>query len=236
MNEVVLITGASRGIGYELAKKYYQENFKLFLLVRNKTDAEKLKKEFGDSCYPIVADLQLDASENKISEILNKYTNKLDIVINNAGIRGKEPRIANLKTSEVNELLNIHCLGVIRTVQATIPFLTNSTNPRIINVTSRAGSLNLMSSKEYQKRDFSYSYRIAKAAQNMLTVCLHNELNPKGIHVSAVHPGKVKTRNAAADADKEPDESAESIFKWIQTLNKDNSLQYVEPFENEFQW
>ncbi|MED3476575.1 SDR family NAD(P)-dependent oxidoreductase [Bacillus thuringiensis] len=236
MNGYVLITGASRGLGYELLKKFHTKNYFVFPLVRNDLDAKKIRSEFTDRCHLIQTDISLDSSKKTLEKEVTKFTDKLDIVINNAGIPGKEFEIAKVDLEEINELFNIHCLGVIRTVQATLPYLQKSLNPRIINVSSRLGSLSKMASDEFKNRKFSYSYRIAKASQNMLTICLHNELNPIGIHISAIHPGRLKTQSGASDANKEPFESAESIYEWIQTLNRHNSNQYVEPGIYEFQW
>ena len=70
--------------------------------------------------------------------------------------------------------------------------LAKSDHPRIINVSSRLGSLHKMANR-VSARHFSYSYRIAKAAQNMLTLCLQQEFENKGISVTAIHPGKLKT-------------------------------------------
>lgn len=215
MTGYILITGSSRGLGYELLKKYHLNGYFVFPVIRNQIDAKKISDVFQDRCHVIKTDICLDSAKNTITEEVKKFTDRLDIVINNAGIPGKEYEIAKVDSKEINELFNVHCLGVIRTVQATLPFLKKSLNPRIINVSSRLGSLSKMASDEFKIRKFFYSYRIAKASQNMLTICLHNELNPIGFHVSAIHPGKLRTQSGASDADKEPSDSAESIFNWI---------------------
>ena len=80
-----------------------------------------------------------------------------------------------------------------------------------------------MASGGFKGRYFSYSYRIAKEAQYTLCVCLHDELSDKGIHVSAARPGRSKTASGAFDADMEACEAAEAMYRWIQTLNRDNS-------------
>ena len=68
-----------------------------------------------------------------------------------------------------------------------------SNQSRVNNISSRLGSLHKMANKEFPQGEFSYSYRIAKAAQNMLTLCLQQEFADKGIRVTAIHPGKLKT-------------------------------------------
>ena len=65
-----------------------------------------------------------------------------------------------------------------------------------------------------------YSYKIAKAAQNMLTACLNQDLKKDGIKVFGIHPGRLKTTVAAADADVDPHEAAERLFSWIAGIDE----------------
>ena len=68
-------------------------------------------------------------------------------------------------------------------------------------------------------RSVSYSYRIAKASQNMLTVSLAAELGPRGFIVCAVHPGRLKTQSGSSDADTEPDIAARRLAEWIECID-----------------
>jgi NAD(P)-dependent dehydrogenase (short-subunit alcohol dehydrogenase family) len=236
MGGKVLITGASRGLGYELLKFFHSRNYDVFPLVRSEESSHKLLSEFSQRCFPIVADIGVDSCRDIIKTTLNQHTKEIDIVINNAGISGKEWQIEKVTSEEMMNLLNIHCLGVLRTVQGALDFLSNSSNPRIVNVSSRLGSLTKMISDEFKDRYYSYSYRVAKAAQNMLTVCLYQELRKKGIHVSALHPGKLKTGTASADADMEASEVSRYIYDWIETLSMQQSGMFVEPNKGEMPW
>src|SRR5437879_1260009 len=122
----VMITGANRGLGYELVKIFHKGGDEIFPVVRTALSAEKLKTEFKDRIHPIVADISLDNSESIICSSLHKVTDHLDILINNAGIPGQEYEIEKVSTEEVYRLFNVHCLGVIRTVKATLNILTKS--------------------------------------------------------------------------------------------------------------
>ncbi|MDP5272947.1 SDR family NAD(P)-dependent oxidoreductase [Chengkuizengella axinellae] len=235
MKEKVLITGAGRGLGYELTKHFFNHEYEIFPVVRDPDHADKLQKEFP-SCKPIIVDITEDSSMEKIQSTVTKYTNVIDIVINNAGIPGREYKFEKVSISEMNEAIQIHCFGVIRVVQAALPILKNAKNPRVINVSSRLGSLTKMASGEFKKRKFAYSYRVAKAAQNMLSICMSNELEEYGISVNSIHPGKIKTRTAASDADLEPHEAAENIFKWVEKLEKGESRIYAEPGVGKLPW
>ncbi|OAB47163.1 SDR family NAD(P)-dependent oxidoreductase [Paenibacillus antarcticus] len=234
--ETVLITGASRGLGYELLKVYSIHDYITFPIVRTEEAFERLKYEFQGKCYPILADLTLDSSINHIKSEVSKQTDELDILINNAGISGTEYLIETVRTKEVNSLFDIHCLGPIRAVQSCISLLKQSDNPRIVNVSSRLGSITKMASGEFSDRDFSYSYRMVKAAQNMFTVCLSHELQGNNISVNAIHPGVLLTRGGSSDSNMYPEEAASNIYEWIKTLNKSTTGQFVQPSIGKLPW
>ncbi|MCR8632481.1 SDR family NAD(P)-dependent oxidoreductase [Paenibacillus radicis (ex Xue et al. 2023)] len=228
MSETVLITGAGRGLGYELARIFYAHQYRVFPLVRTQTAAEELLMEMP-YCHPIIADVGEDDCIDSIRTVVGDLTDTVDILINNAGIPGIAYQFSEVTTQEVGELFNVHCLGVIRTVKAVSNYLEQSANPRIINISSRLGSLAMTASGEFNEGGFSYSYRIAKAAQNMLSLCLDQELRKKGIHVSSIHPGKMYTSCASHDANLEPHEAAGSIFAWCQSACSSNTGQFLEP-------
>lgn len=232
----VLITGGARGIGKELIKVYYANNYNVFSVVRKQEDAEKLNKEFTNNFTPIVTDLTDDKCIDIIKNTLSKTINHLDMLINNAGIPGNAYKIEDVTSTEMKSLFEVHCIAIIRTTQATFGFLKNSTNPKIVNITSRLGSLNAMASGEFDGRDFSYSYRIAKASQNMLSICLNQELKPYNIDVISIHPGKVQTQSGSSDANSSAYESAQKIFKWVKGDNINKKGTFTEPYEREWKW
>ncbi|EJS77169.1 short-chain dehydrogenase [Bacillus cereus] len=232
----VFITGGNRGLGLQLVKVFHEHGHIVYPLVRTEVARDQLKQIFSSRCFPIVADLSADDSTERIKEQLEKYTEHIDLVINNAGIPGKETEILRTNSEELTELFNIHCLGVIRAIKGTYMTLTKANHPRIINVSSRLGSLHKMGGKEFQQGQFSYSYRIAKAAQNMLTLCLQQEFENKGICVTAIHPGKLKTEIGAFDADMTPAEGAKNIYDWIIDSNEDVSGKFIEPGVGELKW
>ena len=103
-------------------------------------------------------------------------------------------------------------------------------------MSSRLGSMTKMASGEFRDRKFTYSYRIAKAAQNMLTVCLEQELGSKGIRVNAIHPGVLKSGRNTLDADLDAWKAAENIFAWIETVKADDSGQFLQPGVGKLPW
>jgi NAD(P)-dependent dehydrogenase (short-subunit alcohol dehydrogenase family) len=227
--EKVLITGANRGIGYGLLKVFSKNHYEVFPLVRKKEAATKLKEEFPQRCYPIIADVRHDDCKKRIRSTLREHTDTLDILLNNAGSSGKAYYIEEVSSEEMLDLFNVHCLGIMRTVQCTKDFLENSSNPRVINISSRLGSLTKIASGEFKGRNCSYSYRTSKAAQNMLTICLNEELRDRGICLIALHPGEIRTELGTSEADMDPDEAAKNIFALIKTMPKENSGKFLQP-------
>jgi len=232
----VLITGGARGLGKELINVYYANNYNVFCVVRKREDAEKLSKEFTNNFTPIIADLTDDRCIDIIKNTLSKSIEHLDILINNAGIPGNAYNIETVTSTEMNSLFEIHCIAIIRTTQATLGLLKCSAKPKIVNITSRLGSLSAMASGEFKGREFSYSYRIAKGSQNMLSICLRQELKPYNINVISIHPGKIQTQSGSSDANSSAYESAEKIFKWIEDDNTNKEGTFTEPYERDWNY
>lgn len=234
--ESVVISGAGRGLGFALLNEMIQRGAYVYPIVRKKEDVSRLKNVFLKNCHPILADIKDESCIEIISNSIKEHTNSVDIVINNAGVPGKEYRISDVTQQEMMDVFQTHCMGAINVSKATLPFLEKSSNARIINVSSRLGSLTKMSSGEFKNRKFSYSYRIAKAAQNMFTVCLNNELQDKNIGVMAIHPGQVVTDSAANDAKETAEHAAKRIYDWIEQLTDNDHGTYQYPGFEEFPW
>lgn len=232
----VLITGGNRGLGLELVRIFHENGHIIFPVVRRREALVSLREMFTDRCHPILADISKDESIVEITSQIRTHVNHLDIVLNNAGIPGKTYEIDKVSTKELMDLYNVHCLGVVRTVKATLTYLHNSSNPRIINLSSRLGSLSKMADGEFAKGKFSYSYRIAKAAQNMLTLCLAQEFEDIPISVTAIHPGKLQTSSGAYDADMSPEDAAKQIYTWLLDSKRDISGKFFEPLVSEMNW
>jgi NAD(P)-dependent dehydrogenase (short-subunit alcohol dehydrogenase family) len=103
-------------------------------------------------------------------------------------------------------------------IQAVLPKLHESKNPKIINITSRLGSIRQNLSGEFAGRGFSYPYRIAKCAQNMLTVCMGGDRSLDEMVIAAINPGLVKTGSASSDAKYTAKDAASRIVSLIDTI------------------
>jgi NAD(P)-dependent dehydrogenase (short-subunit alcohol dehydrogenase family) len=190
VDRVALVTGANRGIGFEVCRQLGQRGYVVVLGSRDRERGEvaaaRLRSEGLDvvGCQLDVADA---ASVESAVERMRREHGRLYAVVNNAAIlydtwqRGVD---ANL--DEVREAFETNVLGAWRVVQATLPLLRASSTARIVNVSSGAGALTDMGGG-------TPAYRTSKAALNALTRVLAAELRSDRILVNAICPGWVAT-------------------------------------------
>ena len=209
MQKKVFITGITRGLGKELFNLFVTKEYFVYGVLRKKSELKAFEKKYYENSKIILADLSSDKSIETIQESVQD--DHIDLLINNAGIAGNSHLIQNIDSTEIIDLFNIHCLGVFRTTKALTSNLIKAKKPIILNLNSRFGSITRQSNGTYENLTVSYSYRIAKAAQNMLTNCIRTEFKDR-IEVVSVHPGKMKTEIAQTDADIEPIEVANRII------------------------
>jgi NAD(P)-dependent dehydrogenase (short-subunit alcohol dehydrogenase family) len=211
----VLITGAGRGFGRALVSAFAARRWTLFPLVRDEPAARSLENQgAGSACFPIIADVSRDETETIVAEALRRRGGSLDVLINNAGQIVKNRGLRASSTDEILSLFQVHCLGAFRCVRGALPFLESAQPGTVVNITSRFSSLARTAAG---RGSAIYSYQIAKCAQNMLSVCMEQDMRKRGIRVFAVHPGRLKTEAGAPDADWEPREAAEALAGWIGT-------------------
>jgi NADP-dependent 3-hydroxy acid dehydrogenase YdfG len=120
---IVLITGVSRGFGLELTREYCRLGWRVFGVFRSKEDGARLASKFGETFVPILTDLSDDSAVEKIRLSLEKKTDYLSLLINNAGIGGYGHSIEKTSVNEIKELFDVHCCGAIRCLQATRIFV-----------------------------------------------------------------------------------------------------------------
>ena len=213
----ILITGTSKGLGFELLKVFLSNNWKVYALARDIRTFSEITKKYSDHCFPIEGDVTDDNVSDRISKIIKSQTHCLDVLINNAGNAEKCFGVDNVTSKDLDDHFKVHVSGAFRIIKACFPFLNKSTEPMIVNVSSRKGSINKINSGAYR---ILFPYQIAKSAQNMLTACLNQELKDTKIKTYAIHPGNLKTDVAPPDADTEPAEAALKMFNWINLKNK----------------
>lgn len=229
-NKSIFITGASRGFGLALTKHFILNQWNVVAMVRNKKDAMRLKKISEVRCSPIISDITINNVQISIHKSLKSFGN-IDVLINNAGIGGHSAFFSKTTADEVLFLLNVHCLGALRVSQAVLPFMKK--DGTIINVSSRFGSIAKVSTGQLDHISCSYSYRIAKAAQNMLTQCMCREFKNSEMKICSIHPGRLKTDSASSDAEKTPEEAAELLYGMLENIEHGK---FYSLFEGAIEW
>jgi len=199
MNEILtLITGADRGMGFEIAKELGQVGQHVLIGARNyergMLAVDELRKQDIDADIVLldVADEDsIIAAQHNITESFGH----LDILINNAGITlDNWEKPSTLSIDKIRGDFDVNFFGLVSVTQHMLPLLKNSSSAKIINISSAVGSLNIASdptSSVYQH--FSFGYQASKAAVNMFTIDLANELKNSHITVNSVNPGWVAT-------------------------------------------
>jgi len=200
--KIALVTGATRGIGFETARQLADNGVRVLLAGRNREKAVDAALKLKNTGLDVVA-CALDVTQAKsittaAAEVARKY-GRLDILVNNAGIRieeyGKQPSEQPLKYWR--ETFDTNLFGVVAVTQAFLPLLRKSTAGRIVNVSSLLASLSTHSDPDSYTYNLKFksipAYSASKSAVNSWTVHLAYELRNTSIKVNAVHPGYTKT-------------------------------------------
>jgi len=209
--KVALVTGANKGIGFEVARQLARQGLRVFLGARNekagRAAAEKLRAD-GDVIF-LMIDIANANSIRAAAEEFSRQGDRLDVLVNNAGILLDEDKSALTMTPEIFETtLRTNTLGPWVVAQAFAPLLKKSQAPRIVNVSSGGGQL------EDGADGWAPGYCVSKTALNGVTVQLAAAL-PK-CAVNSVCPGWVRTEMGGANADRSVGEGAATIV-WLAT-------------------
>jgi len=200
--KTVVITGVSRGIGEALANKFLQEGYGVI-----GTSTSGKSKINSPNLMMIKLDLSDTVSIKKAGKDIKNTTANIDILMNNAGISADE-ELGKIDINVLRKNLEVNLIGLIAFTELLLPII--SQNGHIINMSSIMGSLTIKLGNS--ELDFP-AYRISKTAINMYTKTLASRVKGRGIIVSSVHPGWVKTDMGGKDATKEPTEAANEIYK-----------------------
>jgi NAD(P)-dependent dehydrogenase (short-subunit alcohol dehydrogenase family) len=195
--DIALVSGANKGIGYEIARGLGAE--KITVLVgardegRGQAAAAKLKAEGADARF-----VKLDVTDHETihhaAEWIEKEFGRLDILINNAGIGewGVTPSTVDL--AKVREVYDTNFFGPVALIQGMLALLKKSKHGRVVNVSSSLGSLTLSSDLNSPFADFlALGYNTSKSALNSMTIQFAKELKDTPIKVNAICPGYCAT-------------------------------------------
>ena len=212
----VLITGANRGIGLELARQYSEAGWQVIGTARQPDRAMELANLNNARV------VQLDVTDqDSVMRLVNELSGQsIDLLINNAGILPMMRSVANIDIDQFEYIVAVNSIGPVRVTQALLPNLRASQQKKIINITSNLGSITDNTGGGF------YGYRESKAALNMFTRSLAAELRPEGFICIVIHPGWVQTDMGGANAPVPVQESAGGIRSVVDSLAPEDSGKY----------
>ena len=179
-NKIILLTGASSGIGFDAAKVLAQQGHKIYAVARRVELMEPLK-EYG--IVPMYMDVTEDESMQKGVEQIIAAEGRIDVLINNAGF-GYFGAIENVSMDEARRQIEVNVFGLARLCQLVIPHMRQQKSGLIVNTSSIAGKIVL---------PFGGWYHVSKFSVEALSDALRMELKPFGIKVSMIEPGGIGT-------------------------------------------
>lgn len=186
MDKVVVVTGASAGIGAELAIQLAAKGANVVLAARRKEELDALAKEIGERALAVVTDVTKKSEVERLAKVAIERFGRVDVWVNNAG-RGIARSVAELSDEDLDAMWTINMKSVVYGVQAILPHFKANNAGQIINVSSGLSRIPLAPMRA--------AYGAVKAAVNMLSASLRVELKATypGIHVTVLLPGVVAT-------------------------------------------
>ncbi len=204
----VVITGANRGIGLELARHYAREGCDVIGVCR------EASAELTDVAARVIEgiDVTKDAGVDQLTDAL--AGERIDLLINNAGLLQDE-KLGSIDFDSIRIQMEVNAYAPLRVTEALVSQIPSG--GKIANITSRMGSI---ADNDSGGR---YGYRASKAALNAFGKSLAVDLKPKGIAVAQLHPGYVQTRMVNFGGLISPEESAKGLAARIEGLTLENT-------------
>jgi NAD(P)-dependent dehydrogenase (short-subunit alcohol dehydrogenase family) len=201
------VSGASRGIGAEIARELAaDQGFLVFAGARDPDDVARV-----DGIEPIRLDVTDQATIDAARDRIEADTGRLDSLMNNAGVYGDPVGAADYDLEGAHEVLEVNTFGPWRLIEAFLPLMRASAQPRIVNVSSGAGQLSDMNGSRA-------AYRVSKAGLNALTRTLASD--ERWLKVNTMCPGWVRTDMGGSAASRSVEEGADTAV-WLATLPDD---------------
>lgn len=211
-NKIALVTGANKGIGYEIARQLAEKGFHVFVGARKVTEGKQAAEAVakgGRSAEFIEIDVSDRGSIDRAAKSVASRVDHLDVLVNNAGILHDGKGIAEVDDDTFLRTLTTNTLGPLRVTQSFLPLLLKSAGGTVANLSSGLGQLSDMG-ETYP------AYSISKTALNAVTRQFAAALRDKNITVNSVCPGWVKTDMGGPNAQRTVQQGADTVT-WLAT-------------------
>ena len=186
-----LVTGTDHGVGLEMVRELLQREFFVVACRMNPEEkqVDKLMDSYPDRMAVIRLDIGDDQSVAALGEQVAALAPRLDLLINNAGILGDMHKVLGdeLDFDEMLQVINVNAVGALRVTNALSKLVMTSDLKTIVNISSEAGSI------QDCFRQGWFGYGMSKAANNMQSALVHNNIREHGGKVVIIHPGHAAT-------------------------------------------
>ena len=237
----ILVTGASRGIGLELARQLVERGDRVFAGYRDASTAPRLLKLASQKPSHLTA-VEMDVTDERSIDgafgEVSHYVDALDILVNNAGI-GSDSRefddraatavFGSLRAGPMLRILHTNSVAPMLVAQRFLPLLRKGRDPRVVNITSEEASIS-------QTDGGDHTYRASKAALNMFSRNLAIDLRDEGIIVAMVHPGWVRTDMGGPNGPLSVEESVHDVLRVVDGLTLEQTGGYLDWRGNPMPW
>ncbi|MEU1545747.1 SDR family NAD(P)-dependent oxidoreductase [Nocardia sp. NPDC005745] len=194
---IALVTGANKGIGYEIAAGLGALGWSVGVGARDEQRREAAVAKLragGADAFGVPLDVTDDASVAAAADLIADRFGCLDVLVNNAGITGGMPQAPSaVSPATVRAAVETNVIGVIRVTNAVLPLLRRSASPRIVNMSSTVGSLTRQTTPGADTGPISAAYSASKTFLNAVTIQYVKELRDTNILINAACPGFTAT-------------------------------------------
>ncbi len=217
MARVALVTGANRGIGFEICRQLGRLGMQVVLTSRDEAKGEQaaktLKAEGADIVYHPL-DVASEDSVEMVWRFVRDRFGRLDVLVNNAGVYPDEGvSIFDISLNLLHETMAINTYGPFLMCKAFVPGMRKQNYGRVVNMSSGYGSITDMGG-------YTGAYKMSKVALNALTRIVAGELRGTNVKVNVMDPGWVRTDMGGRGASRSPEQGADTAV-WLATLPDD---------------
>lgn len=196
----MLITGGNKGLGWEAARRLGEQGWTIFLGSRDESRGRAAAGKLADRGVHVVLvplDVTSDGSVTDAVQLVSEHADRLDVLVNNAGVPGGGIAPADATADEIHFVYDTNVYGVIRVTHAFLPLLRAARNPRVVMVSSGGGSFAVVTDPAQPfSKIHELAYSSSKAALNMITVRYAQALPEIKFNIAT--PGEIANRKFAA--------------------------------------
>lgn len=224
IKRTVFISGANRGIGYELVHQMANQHFSVVAGYRDKDRSNRLLNDAqkNSAVLPFQVDVTVETDLEKLQDFIMTKFGHLDILINNAGINVRpDTELNKIDWSDIAVSFMVNVGGPFLTTKYLYPLLLAGKDKKIINVSSKMASITLSGAD-------AMPYRTSKAALNMLTKNQSERYKRDGVAVISMHPGWVRTDMGGDSAHLSSKESARQILQIVNQITISKSGKFLD--------